>query len=214
LAGSRDATALTADTEEMPAPPRRRDAAQTRLLLLDVARGRFARDGYASTTVRAIADEARVNVALISRYFTSKEGLFEACLAAAVSDIRDDSRVGSRDDLSAAMARRIAGTAHTPRAHEALLLLLRSSGNERVDDMRRGVLRSATEHLVVAACGRPVTADDDPLLLRAQIVIATAVGMVLMRSAIGVPPVSSAVDQDLIGPLSDLINALLPAQIR
>src|SRR5262249_4490858 len=54
------------------AGPRRRDAATTRQLLLDAARQRFAIDGYAATSVRDIAHDAGVNVALINRYFTSK----------------------------------------------------------------------------------------------------------------------------------------------
>src|SRR5690242_3532128 len=73
----------------MTAPTRRRrDAAQTRAALLDAARCRFARDGYAATTVRDIADDAGVNVALISRYFSSKEGLFEQCLTSAIDELR------------------------------------------------------------------------------------------------------------------------------
>src|ERR1700744_3072446 len=59
---------------------RHRDADETRQRLLQAARQRFAQDGYAATTVRDIAMEAGVNVALINRYFTSKEGLFEAYL--------------------------------------------------------------------------------------------------------------------------------------
>src|SRR5690348_5267904 len=69
-------------------PTRRRDAARTRQALLEAARHRFAGDGYAATTVRDIADDAGVNVALISRYFQSKEGLFEACLTSAVDDMK------------------------------------------------------------------------------------------------------------------------------
>ncbi len=65
------------------AVPRRRDAAETRNLLLTAARSRFAANGYTATTVREIADDAGVNVSLISRYFSSKEGLFEACLLGA-----------------------------------------------------------------------------------------------------------------------------------
>src|SRR5687768_16792368 len=73
---------LLAETQgaETPVARPRRDAARTRRRLLEAARRRFARDGYATSTVRDIADDAGVNVALISRYFTSKEGLFEACL--------------------------------------------------------------------------------------------------------------------------------------
>ncbi len=57
-----------------------RDAAATRRALVRAARRRFATDGYRATTVRQIAADAGVNVALINRYFESKEGLFEACM--------------------------------------------------------------------------------------------------------------------------------------
>jgi AcrR family transcriptional regulator len=177
--------------------------------MLEVARARFARDGYASTTVRDIADAAGVNVALISRYFASKEGLFEACLATAISEVRREADATSRDDVAAAIAHRIAGTTDAPRVHEALLLLLRSSGDERVDTMRRAVLRSVTERLATTMTGRSELPDDDPLLLRAQIVIATTVGIAVLRSSVGVQPVTAATEHDLVQPLSDLVNALL-----
>jgi AcrR family transcriptional regulator len=158
--------------------------------------------------VRDIADDAGVNVSLINRYFTSKEGLFEACLATAVNDVRRDSEGLSRDDVAAAIARRLSGP-NDARMHEALLLLLRSSGDERVDDIRRAVLRSVSERLAAATSGQQEFQDDDPLLLRAQIVIAATLGLVVLRSSV-VLPISSATEQDLMEPLSDLVNAMLP----
>jgi AcrR family transcriptional regulator len=179
--------------------------------LLDVARARFARDGYASTTVRDIADDAGVNVALINRYFTSKEGLFESCLTGAVAEIRSDVHALSRDDVAAAIAQRVVGSADKPRTHEALLLLLRSSGDERVDDIRRTLLRSLSENLATAAGERTESSHDDQLLLRAQIVLAASLGLVVLRSSAAVQPIATATERELLGPLSDLVNALLPA---
>ena len=69
---------------------RARDAVNTRRLLLEAARRRFAHDGYGATTSRDIAADAGVNVALINRYFVSKEGLFEACLARTVQELDDE----------------------------------------------------------------------------------------------------------------------------
>jgi AcrR family transcriptional regulator len=208
LAAIRDPARLTTAGDDMPVQRRRRNAARTRQLLLEVARTRFARDGYATTTVRDIADDAGVNVSLINRYFTSKEGLFEACLATAVNDVRRDADGISRDDVAAAIARRIAGS-NDERMHEALLLLLRSSGDERVDDIRRNVLRSVSEGLAAATSGQQEFQDDDPLLLRAQIVLAATLGLVLLRSSVALP-ISSTTEQDLMEPLSDLVNAMLP----
>lgn len=60
---------------------RRPGRPETRTQLLEVARRRFLADGYQATTLRAIAADAGVDVALISYFFGSKKGLFGAALA-------------------------------------------------------------------------------------------------------------------------------------
>lgn len=59
-------------------PARRSDA--TRAAILAAARERFAADGYDRATVRAIAQDARIDPAMVMRYFGSKEGLFAAAI--------------------------------------------------------------------------------------------------------------------------------------
>jgi AcrR family transcriptional regulator len=49
--------------------------------VLEVARRRFLADGYQGVTMRSIAAEAGVDVALVSYFFGSKKGLFGAALA-------------------------------------------------------------------------------------------------------------------------------------
>lgn len=58
---------------------------------------RFWRDGYASTSVRAIAADARVDPALVIRYFGSKESLFLETLP--VQGFWDDVLAGPLDAL-------------------------------------------------------------------------------------------------------------------
>jgi AcrR family transcriptional regulator len=48
--------------------------------IIDIAERLFAERGFDGTSVRDIADEAGINVAMISYYFGSKEKLMEACL--------------------------------------------------------------------------------------------------------------------------------------
>src|SRR6266704_4328400 len=60
---------------------RPRNAEETRAALLAAAQLRFARNGYEATNLRDIAADAGVNVALIPRYFGSKEGLFQTVVA-------------------------------------------------------------------------------------------------------------------------------------
>ena len=196
-------------TDAGPPAPRRRDAASTQQLLLDAARRRFARDGYAATTVRDIADEAGVNVALINRYFTSKEGLFEACLTGAVDELgRAVSADVTLDRVPHAIAAQLAGP-HTGKHPSQLLLLLRSSGDERADQIRLGILRSFAERLAATAGRRPGDPGGDRLLLRAQVALAAALGIALLRSTGAMEPLTSAGERDLIAPLEDLINGLL-----
>jgi AcrR family transcriptional regulator len=184
-----------------PSQPRRRDATKTRALLLDAARRHFARHGYSATTVRDIADDAGVNVALISRYFESKEGLFAACLTAAVDELRRSPGETTLDQVADRIAAQVTG-GKTP--NEVLLLLLRSSGDERADEIRRSVLRGHSERLAAAARRDP----DDQLLLRAQVVLAATTGIAMLRTS-GLEPLASATEQDLAAPLRDLIDAVL-----
>lgn len=71
--------------------------------ILDAAENRFADLGYAGTTLRDVADKAKVTQALISYYFGSKHGLYEAVFLRRGRKISDERmerlqalRVGSR----------------------------------------------------------------------------------------------------------------------
>lgn len=185
--------------------PRPRDATRTRQLLLAAALQRFTRDGYAATTVRDIADDAGVNVALISRYFKSKEGLFEACLTSSVDEIRRTTGDTPLSRTPEAIAGQIAGPC-TESLPQHLILLLRSSGDETADRIRLDLLRSYSRRLAEAAGW---TEDDETMLLRAQIVLAATTGIALMRTKSGLEPLASATAEDLVPPLRDLIGALL-----
>jgi AcrR family transcriptional regulator len=55
-----------------------RTGQQNRQRIIDAARERFMRDGYERATVRAIAADAGVDVAMVYYFFGSKEGLFAA----------------------------------------------------------------------------------------------------------------------------------------
>jgi AcrR family transcriptional regulator len=63
---------------EVRRPGRWRTGQQNRQRIIDVARERFMRDGYERATVRAIAADAGVDVAMVYYFFGSKEGLFSA----------------------------------------------------------------------------------------------------------------------------------------
>jgi AcrR family transcriptional regulator len=97
-----------------PAGPRRRDAQATRAAILEAAKGQFARLGYDSGTLRGIAAEAGVDVALIKRYFGGKEGLFVEALKASFQP--DRLAAVNRDTYARELAVSMAGDAHEDEA--------------------------------------------------------------------------------------------------
>src|SRR5690242_4388711 len=68
-------------------PARPRDSAATRRALLAAGRELFADAGYEGTTVRAVAERAGVNQALLFRHFGSKEGLFAEAVTGEALDL-------------------------------------------------------------------------------------------------------------------------------
>src|ERR1700712_963907 len=61
-----------------------RDASATRASILWAAQVAFSHQGYTAVGIREIAARAGVNSSLITRYFRSKSGLFEAALTEAI----------------------------------------------------------------------------------------------------------------------------------
>lgn len=87
-AGSADEADGTGGTTAAPTPRRRGPRTgrpDTRALILDAARRRFLAHGYRAVTLRSVAAEAGVDMALIGYFFGSKRGLFAAALTLAVN---------------------------------------------------------------------------------------------------------------------------------
>lgn len=188
---------------------RSRDAGNTRQLLLEAARQRFARDGYAATTVRDIASDAGVNVALINRYFTSKEGLFESCLTRVVEDLnRSDVEDESIDQMIAYMVDQVVDSVSGEHPLQ-LLMLLRSSGDEAADRIRRNTLDSFTERMATVAGWRQGKPETEHLVLRAQVALSAALGIVLLRAASQAEPLTSGGMSELTTALDDIFRTLL-----
>lgn len=85
------AKARTTKTRTTKAPRRSDD---TRARILAAARERFATHGYERTTIRLVAGDARIDPAMVMRYFGSKEGLFAAAsdFRLEIPDLRDTPR--------------------------------------------------------------------------------------------------------------------------
>jgi AcrR family transcriptional regulator len=198
-------------SQEVAAPPRSRDAGQTRQHLLEAARRRFAFDGYSATTVRDIATDVGVNVALINRYFVSKEGLFEACIASVGEQLkRPNDGESSVSQIARSMVRQLVDSSSDDQpAQLQLLLLLRSSGDPQAEKIRVNIIRSFAERIAIAGGPQHDREAYRRLLLRAEMALATTLGMVLLRSTSRLEPLSSASENELFEPLEAVIKSLL-----
>lgn len=188
---------------------RRRDAVATREALLQAAHSRFTRLGYDRTTLRDVAADVGVNLALIKRYFGSKEGLFKAALASAPRSLGGAGEFPrDRAALAEALSRQLSAGAWPESGEHPVLMLLRVSGDERVDSLRRQALQDFSRQ-VLEASGTQGAQDDDERLLRAELVVALGVGVAVVRSAVGLQPLRDATSDDLIGPLREVVDILL-----
>ncbi len=100
-----------------------RDREQSRTRILEAAKIAFTRFGYAGANVRDIAADADVNVALVIRYFGSKEDLFVAAVSDAF-DLRVALAGVPREDLGSIMAEMLFGPPGEP---DLMAMTLRSA---------------------------------------------------------------------------------------
>lgn len=108
-------------------PHRKRNAAVTRALLLEAATSCFALQSYDTVALRNIAGEAGVDVALIARYFGSKEELFAAVLLG--NSESDEIFKGERTEFGRRVARLLVHDPLNCRDIKLLMIVLRSAGD-------------------------------------------------------------------------------------
>jgi len=75
------------------------EPADTRTGILDAAELLFARRGFRSTTIKAIAGAAGVNTALLYYYFAGKQGLYHAVLERAFGGLIGEGQLHLSEDL-------------------------------------------------------------------------------------------------------------------
>ena len=98
--------AKTTQKRAYDSPRRREQAASTRKLILEQAQRLFERDGYAATSVAAVAREAGVALKTVYLTFDTKAGLLRAVWHRALRGDRDDVPVGEQDWFAEVMDER------------------------------------------------------------------------------------------------------------
>jgi AcrR family transcriptional regulator len=180
-----------------PATPkrgRRPGPSTTRAEILDAARALFGRHGYEGTTLRMIAESARVDPALVARAFGDKDGLFLAAVAWPwdPSDVVPEVAHGPRGRAGARISRLVLDTWEDPQQRAPIVALLTSTGTS---DVARNLLRDFVTLRVqvpfVRACGF-----DEPEV-RGALLSAQHIGLCMARYVIGIEPLAS-MDADML----------------
>jgi AcrR family transcriptional regulator len=166
-----------------------RNSETTKDLILGAARERFAADGYERATIRAIAEGAEIDPALVMRYFGNKEKLFAA---AADFDLRlPDLTALPRHQVGAALVEHFMDRWE---ADDTFMALVRAAvTNEAAAKKVRTVLSGQVAPVVAALSGEPQRAP-----LRAGLVASQVLGMAICKYILRLPPAVAMSRADVI----------------
>jgi AcrR family transcriptional regulator len=183
---------------------RRQGEPVSREAVLSAAKQRFADEGYEKTTLRAIADDARVDPSMVLYLFGSKTELFREslrlivdpdALAAALTD--GDGDIGTR------MVRTYLDIwEHPDTAASMVVMLASATSNSDAHEAFRGFMQSYVLSAVSGALG-----GGDQARLRAMLAATNLVGTAILRYVMRVPPLA-----DL--PADDVVKLIAPSVTR
>lgn len=190
---------------------RRPAGADTRAVILDVARAEFARTGYDAVSLRSIARAAGVDPALVHHYFDGKSGLFAEVLqfpidpATVLPQILD----GELDQLGERLVGFYLGLWESPETGPGMAAAVRAALTSDAGAAALGafVVREVMQRLAA------LVGPDRPLL-RASLVGSQLVGLGVARYLVRLEPMVSASVEDLVAAVAPTIQRYLTGELR
>ncbi|MBU9764233.1 TetR/AcrR family transcriptional regulator [Mycobacterium sp. TNTM28] len=173
-----------------------RTGQQNKQRIVDAAREHFMRDGYERATVRGIAADAGVDVAMVYYHFGNKEGLFTASVLDTpqhplhqLAHLLDE----GPDEIGARLVREVIERWDQGGSFDPLLTIFRSA---EIQPLARKLLHDSlagpVAHRVAAEFGV------DNAELRAELVTVHLVGLAFARYQLKIEPMASASVDDLV----------------
>ncbi len=157
--------------------PRPRNAEATRTAILNAALERFSRESYDDVGMRDIARDVGVDAALVSRYFGSKEELFERVLESC--DSGSELTNGDRATFGARVAHEVVFEPKRETKLKGLLILLRSIGSAKASEIARSRAQTRFYGPLADWVGGPDG------IVRARLAAAFIMGMAISRDVTG-----------------------------
>ncbi len=179
----------------------------SRQRIIDAARERFMRDGYERATVRAIAADAGVDVAMVYYFFGNKEGLFTASTLTGpehplhqLTTLLDEGteRIGER------LVRRFLEHWEEGAVFEPFLTLWRSAA---IHPEARKVLHDSLAGPIATRVASEFGVADAEL--RVELVASHLAGLAFARYQLKIEPLASTTVEDLVGWLGPTLQRYL-----
>lgn len=185
---------------------RRPGAPDTRHDVLEVARQRFLAEGYQAVTLRSVAADAGVDVALISYFFGSKKGLFGAAMALTANPAEAFALAldGDMQGLPERVLRILLSTWDTPASGAPLKAMLGSALNDEAVGLlvRQALQRELVDKLADRLGG--IDARRRAIAFTVQLA-----GVVFSRYVLRLEPIASMPADELVRTLTPTLRAAL-----
>lgn len=179
---------MTADPDS-DAATRTERRRRSQAAILDAARALFARHGFEHTTIRAVAERAGIDPALVMQHFGSKAALFAA--AARWTVPVDDLVEADRGELARAAVQHVLDAFDAEHRDAAETLLRSSLTHPAAGELLRDQVIAPTQHRVADTIGGP------DAVLRSALLNACTLGLTISRYLLAVPALAGADPSDI-----------------
>jgi AcrR family transcriptional regulator len=167
--------------------------------IITAARGEFAENGWAGTTIRAVARVADVDPALVYHYFGSKEGLLDAATAPPQKWLENVAKTWATPlpELGRALLSTMLAAWADDEVGPTLRAILLTAAHE---PSTREKLRRVVEGSLMGVS--QIGVDDDDRLVRSGLISSQIMGFALMRFVWKIEPVASMRDDEVIAAIA------------
>lgn len=171
---------------------------------------KFAERGYDGTTVRGIAEEAKVDSALVHHFFKSKEGVFAAAMedALRIGEVMPSLLADGLDGVGERLLRTFFTLWESKDKRETMVAVIRSAtSHEEAVRMLRAFVSTEVIGRLAEAIERPNAS------MRAALVGSQLIGLIMIRYIVRVDPIASADTETLVAAYAPVIQRYLTAEL-
>ena len=188
------------------------DPADTRKSILDAAMQTFAETGFEKASIRKIAASAKVDPALVHRYFGTKDELFIAALDVPMvpSEVLPRVVEGGPAEVGERLVRTFLSVWDSPRGGAGVAMLRSAVAHPWIARL----LREFVFTRVILPAFAELGLDEDPLRdRRATLVASQILGLALTRYVLRFEPLASASEAELIAAIGPTLQRYITGDI-